>query len=332
MFKRFVNDHKSHIKLNELQKRLKKQIDEKINLDHYKFESVQCACCNKKDFLQIGEKDRYGLYYPVVVCKKCGLVQTNPRMTQESYNEFYNTEYRRLYGGNYEPEKHFKNKQYPRGEQIYKFLAGNGLLPNKVNPFVIDVGCGAGGTLLYFKEKGWTVKGVDLGEEFINYGKDEYGLDLKTGMIKDLQLSTKPDLIIYSHVLEHILDLNTEINHIANFCKDETLVYIEVPGIKNLEISYRRDLLLYLQNAHVYHFSLTSLQNIFSKQGFTLIKGDESVRGVFKLHADSTFKYVNDFDAIQKYLKKLERKRIIFSLLDLPIKWLRFIKTSLSRP
>ena len=36
------------------------------------------------DIEKLSEKDRYGLFMPVVICKKCGLVQTNPHMTEDS--------------------------------------------------------------------------------------------------------------------------------------------------------------------------------------------------------------------------------------------------------
>ncbi len=65
----------------------------------YSFEDVPCCVCGGRDFEPLSEKDRYGLYMPVVICRDCGLIQTNPRMTQESYNQFYELEYRKLYVG-----------------------------------------------------------------------------------------------------------------------------------------------------------------------------------------------------------------------------------------
>ncbi len=57
----------------------------------YSFEGVSCCICEEKNFELLSKKDRYGLYTPVVICKECGLIQVNPRMTQESYNQFYDT-------------------------------------------------------------------------------------------------------------------------------------------------------------------------------------------------------------------------------------------------
>jgi len=319
MLSRFQNDGKPLLPLNELQLQLKAQVDQKVKSGHFKFESVDCPCCNKREFEQIAEKDRYGLYYPVVICKTCGLVQTNPRMTQESYNEFYNVEYRRLYGGSHDPAKHFHDKQYPRGKAIYRFLEQHNLLPSKAQPFVLDIGCGGGGTIKYFAEKGWKVKGTDLGAEFIEYGRNTYNLDLEIGTIRDLKLTEKPDLIIYSHVMEHVLDPNGEISIIKNLCHENTVVYIEVPGVKNLHVSYARDLLLYLQNAHVYHYSLTTLHNLFSKNGFVLHNGTEFVRSAFRLDPSAKPVFKNDYESVKNYLTQLEKSRKVHALLPKPV-------------
>jgi 2-polyprenyl-3-methyl-5-hydroxy-6-metoxy-1,4-benzoquinol methylase len=48
--------------------------------------------------------------------------------------------------------------------------------------------------------------GIDLGSEYVEFGKKEYGLNLYSIELKDLK--GKFDLIIMSHVFEHIINLN----------------------------------------------------------------------------------------------------------------------------
>ncbi len=99
ILKRLENNGIPELKLNELQLKMKQQVSEKVDGKTYKFEEVNCAICNSAKKELIGEKDRYGLYFPVNICGDCGLVYTSPRMTQSAYNEFYNIEYRKLYNG-----------------------------------------------------------------------------------------------------------------------------------------------------------------------------------------------------------------------------------------
>lgn len=191
------------------------------------------------------------------------------------------------------------------------------------NLFVLEIGCGASGILKYFKDNGCTVKGIDLGEEFIAYGKKNHDLDLMVGDIKALKIEKKPDVIIYSHVLEHILDLKGQLNSIVEIMHKHTVLCIEVPGLKNLHRSYEGNLLLYLQNAHVYHFTKTSLLNLMQANGFEHVTIDEFVRSIFKKTEASTktLPVKNEYSSIVAYLKKIERMR---KILPVPVYVMKF--------
>ena len=108
---RYMYDGLPLVDLNSLQQSMKAQIEKKVADNIYAFEAVPCCICGGSSFEKLSEKDRYGLYLPVCVCRDCGLIQTNPRMTQASYNEFYNYEYRRLYGGEAQPSAAFFEDQ-----------------------------------------------------------------------------------------------------------------------------------------------------------------------------------------------------------------------------
>ena len=320
--KRHKNDGIPSLKLNELQQATKLQVDEKVNSKQYNFETVSCLVCEGEDFEKISEKDRYGLYYPVVICRDCGLVQTNPRMNQAAYNEFYNTEYRKLYVGTERPGSDFFKLQLEKGKLIFDFLQENKAFTKPLEEmFVFEVGCGAGGILHYFREKGCEVKGIDLGEEYVEYGKNTHQLDLETGFLKDIQLTKKPDLVIYSHVVEHILEPDKEFIELKNKIKDSTILYIEVPGIKHLYPNYKMNLLRYLQNAHTYHFSLRTLQNLMSKSGFELIKGTSYIKSIFKINKQNTSaKIENDYSEVMAYLRGMERKQNFYALTPTALK------------
>lgn len=312
--KRLENNGIPELKLNELQLSMKRQIEEKINQNKYVFETTNCPICEKDNFEELGEKDRYGLYYSTVICKDCGLIYNNPRMTQSSYDQFYNQEYRKLYGGIEKANEEFFARQQAKGERIYNFLEKNELLFNK-EMFVFEVGCGAGGILQYFKRKGHLAKGLDLGEEYINYGKQKYNLDLEVGTLEKVDLDRKPDLIIYSHVLEHISDLDNEIKLIKKTSSRNTIIYIEVPGVMEIHKYYEMNILRYFQNAHIYHFTLTSLKNLMTKYGFKYINGNEFVMAVFKLdESESENHLINDYNSAVSYIDQVENRRGLYNL------------------
>ncbi|MEO9873146.1 class I SAM-dependent methyltransferase [Ekhidna sp.] len=325
---------KPELSLNALQREAKKQIEEKLRQGVYTFESINCPICLRDDKELIGEKDRYGLSYITNICKSCGLVYTSPRMNEDSYSQFYDGEYRKLYVGTDKPTSIFFESQTRRGKKIHDFLLKEKCISTK-KLSVLEVGCGAGGILEYFRSEGHDVMGIDLGAEYINYGKEKHDLTLHTGSLHNLDLSIKPDLVIYSHVLEHILDLNEELKLIKQISHQHTIIYIEVPGVKHIHKSYRSNILRYFQNAHTFHFSLESLGNIMKKNGFELISGNQTIQSIFKVKEHSP-QIINDYDKIKNYIIYIEKKRKLYLLSPSGIKenlirvilwWLRVTHT-----
>ena len=90
LLKRLINDNKFELKLNKLKNEMKNQVSSKLENGTYKFENINCPVCGSTNKDCIGKKDRYGLYYETNICTNCGLVYTNPRMTQASKNMFKN--------------------------------------------------------------------------------------------------------------------------------------------------------------------------------------------------------------------------------------------------
>ncbi len=312
--KRFKNNGKSILDLNEIQFEMKRQIDLKVKQEIYQFESTSCCICRNQKFIRLSNKDRYGLYMSVVICPQCGLIQTNPRMTQEAYKNFYNNEYRKLYVGVKEANKLFFLNQKNIGRKIYSYMLRNSSITKSPSDlFVIEVGCGAGGILQYFKEKGCQILGLDLGKEYIEFGKKNYGLDLVVGTIANISIDKTPDIIIYNHVLEHILSIKEELNNIHRLLSDDGVLYIRVPGVKNL-YGYYFDFLQFLQNAHVYHFTMLTLRNLLEIHGFQMIVGDETVRGIFRksIHSNSNKSIRNDFKAVILYLNRIEHLKKLY--------------------
>lgn len=301
--KRFINDGILSIKLNSKQKLFKKQLEDKIKNGSYSFTNKSCIVCVMDSFELLAEKDRYGLYMPVVICKNCGLVQTNPTMSKENYKEFYEIEYRQIYDDMFLPSEKFFKEQYDHGKVIYEFIKQS-MGHDITNKLVVEIGTGSGGILQFFKEKGNKIIGFDLEQNYLNFGKEKK-LDLRIGTINEMSLIEKPDIVIYSHVLEHLTNPIEELERLAKSLRSSSLLYIEVPGIKHLNLSYEQNFLLYLQNAHLYHFTLDSLCNCTSRAGFQLVKGNNLIQSLFKL-GEKNQNFINDYDSTLSFLKKIE--------------------------
>ncbi|HVZ22865.1 MAG TPA: class I SAM-dependent methyltransferase [Vicinamibacterales bacterium] len=264
----------------------------------------------------MSKTDMYGLPYEVAVCAECDLVYARRRLDAESSTAFYNDEYRPLDRGRDRAHTEYFELQYTKYTCIQSFLdEAEVKLP--AAGLVVEIGCGAGGTLAAFRDRGYQVLGFDPGREYVQWGVAECALDLRVGDLETAARSmdwgkTPPDLVIYEQVLEHIADPIAELTRIQRILGPASLVFVGVPGIRNIDIHYDSDFRRYLQFPHLIHFDLASLTRIASIAGLSLVHGNELVQAAFKVRSDETQSAPPQFRAAHEpmleYLGHLERR------------------------
>jgi SAM-dependent methyltransferase len=210
-------------------------------------------------------------------------------------------------GGSRSADLRLFSAQYGRGERIIHFIKKYNNAFSFERKLVLDVGCGTGGVLSAFRNVGARVIGLDLGAD-LEYGIKVHGLCLNRGTIEDYHETQEPDIIIYSHVIEHLPFPQKELKKIKEVCHAKTLIYVEVPGVLSMHKS-EGDFMLYLQNAHLYHFSLKTLNNLLSQNGFSLVFGNEHVKSLFVPAPPPVLKLTNCYHENISYLKIMESKR-----------------------
>src|SRR6185295_4125101 len=93
------------------------RVKRKLATGVYQTEPVACFCGSTSALL-VTDKDRYGFDHAMWLCKDCGVIYANPRMTDESYAEFYATEYRKIYDDpNWHTVDQSTEAQEERGER-----------------------------------------------------------------------------------------------------------------------------------------------------------------------------------------------------------------------
>ncbi len=128
-----------------------------------------------------------------VRCAGCDFVFLNPQPTDTELGHFYNHSYR------YDMRR-YKNsipQQRVWLDLLEKFCGGPGSL--------LEVGCSYGYFLAAAKKRGWSVYGVELGEEAADFARKELGLAVEKGRILDVRRESASsfDAIAAWHVLEH---------------------------------------------------------------------------------------------------------------------------------
>lgn len=254
------------IPLTAAQAEVRARVLARLSDGTYACESVPCFCGDAGESMVVAERDRYGLPVRTVLCATCGLLRSTPRLDASSTARFYRDDYRDLYTGPANGESLFAS-QVARGRALARLLEP--LLPEIES--VVEVGCGAGGVLCGFAERGKQVAGVDLGSEYLAIGR-AHGLDLIEGSADQLlaHRGAPADLVLALHVVEHFLDLRAELARVRELVRPGGLLLVEVPGLATIAGRYGGDLLCYLQNAHTFHFAGAQLRFVLESCGFAV--------------------------------------------------------------
>ncbi len=347
---RFQFRKKSHVKLNQKQILTRNRIQEKIENGTYRLVESPCLCGQESDVI-IAETDRYGLHLNTTICRKCGLLRTNPKLNDKSLEEFYIKEYRDLYTGpEYGDMKSYFLDMIERGKEILNLIKKYSL--SKLEGLeILEIGCSTGGILVPFLETGATVKGFDFDQRYLDYGNNYNScLNLHFGGLKNLRNEKKKyDLILVSHVFEHLPNPKSAVDLIKNSLKSKGLLYVSVPGLKNPEYYFSpiKSFLGSLHIAHLYHF--TELPLVQLMKGFEVLYIDDKIRGIFQFNGNESStlstnlssEYLVNLEFINQYEKsfKWKKKRlgIIFKNIPclinmvLPTPFINFIKVIRNR-
>lgn len=251
------------------------QVKTNLQTGVYPTEQVRCFCGADFNDIVITEFDRYTIPHRMVLCKECGIIRANPRMTKEAYHDFYDKHYHSIYNVT-EGNKEVKVEEVffqglGKGWNFYKFIEYFDIKPD----IVFDIGCNMGSYLLPFKENGSDVYGVDYCSGSVNYGRTQ-GLDITYGGVEELvKINKKADLIILNHVLEHFLDIEKELFAIKDLLKDTGVLFVGLPGLHLYDIPHL------WQNAHTYQFTAETLSYVMGCCGFREYHIDESITSLW---------------------------------------------------
>jgi SAM-dependent methyltransferase len=335
--KRYRADGKENFQLTPVQSAARNNIAAKLRSGYYPVEVVNCPLCGGSHSTCLSEKDTYGLPVRVVACSDCGLVFNNPRLAKPCLPAFYSEDYRELDRVLPDVEAYFQLES-GKGKRILHFLEQNKLLPRLHGKLVVDIGCGAGGVLGYFKQAGYDVMGCDLVPAHLEYGRGQKQLDLHYGSLRQTQQITaerKADigLVIYEQVFEHLPDPKAELQILHEMLGSGSLLFIGVPGLRNIDEQYSSDFLRFLQLPHLVHYDLDHLVALMAENGFEFLAGNEIAQAVFIKTEEAKASPQLGYEATATFLVGLEqrrRKKVLASwVCHFPSNFGRHVKSSI---
>lgn len=220
-----------------------------------------------KVLFNVWDKNSDQIFIKSQYCSFCGFVLFSPRPSKIDIE----AKYKYLLGNSLDYKiNHIQNKNikitkldFIRSKKIF-----DKCLPflQKRNLKVLDYGGGKGTNLLNFKKNGAKCYLIDFDKENIK------GIKNLGSSINELESNQKFDLIICSHVLEHISDLGEIISKLKMFLKEKGVIYAEVPLEIKAGISLEYDPV-----THINFFTNHSLANLFLNHGFNILNSKDEI-------------------------------------------------------
>lgn len=161
-------------------------------------------------------------------------------------------------------------------ERMYQFVKGITLsrkqkllqsyLPNKGR--VLDIGAGTGDFIAYLKKRHWDVSGIEPNDQ-----ARSLAISKKVVLSPSLdQIKDSYDAITMWHVLEHVYDLEMQINWLKEHLVSAGVLLVAVPNFESRDAQKYGDCwAAYDVPRHLYHFSQKSIRYLFEENGFEVI-------------------------------------------------------------
>lgn len=154
----------------------------------------------------------------------------SPEELQDYYSKKYFQETKGSYEKSYTPEElDYFRFRWELKKNIIERIRG------KKKGSMLDVGCGEGHNLAFFKEIGWTVRGLDYSSFGVENHHPECRDFLITGDLNELLEAEQKqgnfyDIIWVQNVLEHVIDPLRIFEFLSSLVVHDSVVIITVPN------------------------------------------------------------------------------------------------------
>lgn len=252
----------------------------------------------------------------IVICRTCGLVFQNPRMSEIDLEKHYKKEAFYLEAG----KKEIIPRRLNQLRRIYSQLKEKGIKKGSI----LDIGCYSGQLMRFFDRLGFDVWGIEPSKKMVKELKKEFSRKIKEATIKEMPKKVKKrnfNLVILNHVLEHLYSPKKALEILANFLSNSGYLYVEVPDVEHIPVN----MLTYFSVEHLNYFSKSTLISFVENCGFKTIFTRYSlnknniepnypvIMSLFRKNKTKKKKINKDIEAIKKILKNvnlLKKRRV----------------------
>jgi SAM-dependent methyltransferase len=217
--------------------------------------AISCLCnlCGNvltKRFARVrdpGTSESFAIYQ----CPRCGLGHTIPQPENLDY----------YYGEAYHGGRHGPTAIYCAGRRLRIVKSA---FRDEASRSLLDVGCGDGTFLIAARNRGWTVRGIEIKPDIARSA----GLEVHetADQIPD---GTTFDCITLWHSLEHLRDPRATITRLVGLLRKDGALVIAVPDAAGLQARVFGPNWFHLDvPRHLYHFCSDSIAYLAESVGF----------------------------------------------------------------
>lgn len=204
--------------------------------------------------------------YDVVSCSSCGFCFADVNATQKNYDEYYKnmSKYESMELSSGGGSNSWDMERLAKTSDVLE-----GYLRNK-NAKILDIGAGLGGLLKTLRKKGFNNLYALESSPRCTEVMIQDGINAVQGTVSsnlEEYFDIKFDLIILSHVVEHVYELRSSIKRLSFILNEHGVIYVEVPDASGYERFYKVPF-YYFDMEHINHFTEKYLDLLMRSCGF----------------------------------------------------------------
>lgn len=227
-----------------------------------------CVLCGSQKFDQLYKRDAKSQSpLQILSCLDCGMIQQKNIPSDEELKIYYSHNYRQDYKSTYEPKPKYIQRAGIAALDRIRFIESHIPLSQQS---LLDIGAGGGEFVYMANLSGFKAKGIEPNMGYSKFSIDNYGVNVDTKMLSELQDSSA-DILTMFHVFEHIAKPHETMKKLYLSLKSNGYLFIEVPNILQSDASPHNIFF----KAHLFYYSKYTLVSMAS-QYFDVVKIDDS--------------------------------------------------------
>ena len=250
------------------------------------------------------------LFHRIAICLNCGHIQVYPLFSENELQNINNKYFENIFLNN-------NNNNVVNNKKLAKI--DERLLPYiKEGMTVLDIGAGEAWAMDYFQNKKCKYYAIEAVPKLAESIKKRGGIVVANNILDNLsEYNSFFDIIIFRHLIEHLLAPVFVLKKLKNILNDEGFIYIALPNgaepeknigfekIKNK--GFRRS---FIRPVHISYFHIGNLKRIINEVALKPIEEDTE-NEIFLLlqHSNcSNIEYVNYYTEQKNIYKSTARK------------------------